>query len=186
MARFFSGSPGRRGSEPRVRASRWKKPAARAPRALAKEIKAVRSFIENEFIGLLAKSEMLESWKHWQVIYQLEVFGQEGSEIWHIDFGQNDLQIQKGEPGKTNLYEGIASSELHALIENRKPWDYVTLCGNYRTFNNIYRVTEGSFEFNPSEKMNFVFEPLMDVFPWDQEMDREKYMKDVRRWKGKV
>ena len=151
-----------------------------------REITAVRNFIENEFTLRLAKSEMLEAWKHWQVAYQLEVFGQEGSEIWNIDFGQDGINIQKAEPGKTNLYEGIASSELFALIENKTSWDYVTLCGNYRTFNNIYRVTEGSFEFNPSEKMNCVFEPLMEAFPWDHEMDREKYMRAVRRWKGKA
>ncbi|MGV7220737.1 MAG: MBL fold metallo-hydrolase [Nitrospinales bacterium] len=150
------------------------------------EMDAVRGFIENDLINRIEKSEMLEAWQYWQVVYQLEIFGQTGSEVWHIDFGQKDLKIQKGEPGKTNLYEGIASSELHALIENRRPWDYVTLCGNYRTFNNIYRVTEGSFEFNPSEKMNCVFEPLMEAFPWDHDMDREKYMKDVRRWKGKA
>ena len=150
-----------------------------------REIAAVRDFIENEFTRRLAKSEILEAWKHWQVAYQLEVFGQEGSEIWNIDFGQDGINIQKAEPGKTNLYEGIGSSELFALIENKTSWDYVTLCGNYRTFNNIYRVTEGSFEFNPSEKMNCVFEPLMEAFPWDHAMDREKYMREVRRWKGK-
>jgi len=26
---------------------------------------------------------------------------------------------------------------------------------------------------------------LMVLFPWDHKMDREKYIKDVRRWKGK-
>jgi hypothetical protein len=31
---------------------------------------------------------------------------------------------------------------------------------------------------------NYTLEPLMDIFPWDQKMDREKYMKDVRRWKN--
>jgi hypothetical protein len=26
----------------------------------------------------------------------------------------------------------------------------------------------------------------MEIFPNDQEMDREKFMKDVRRWKGRA
>jgi hypothetical protein len=25
----------------------------------------------------------------------------------------------------------------------------------------------------------------MDIFPWDGDMDRRKFMKDVKRWKGK-
>jgi len=27
---------------------------------------------------------------------------------------------------------------------------------------------------------------LMEAFPWDEAMNREKFMKDVRRWKGKT
>ena len=72
------------------------------------------------------------------------------------------------------------------MIEKRTSWDYVALCGNYRTFNNIYRVTEGNFQYFSSEKVNQVLEPLMEAFPADLEMDREKYMKEVRRWKGKA
>jgi hypothetical protein len=71
------------------------------------------------------------------------------------------------------------------LIEGKTPWDYVALCGNYRTFNNIYRVTSGSFELPPKDSSNYALEPLMVLFPWDRKMDREKFMKDVRRWKGK-
>jgi len=25
----------------------------------------------------------------------------------------------------------------------------------------------------------------MDIFPWDKDMDRRKFMRDVQRWKGK-
>ena len=150
------------------------------------EMKTVRNFIENQLVDRISKSEMLQGWQHWQMVYQLEVFGQEGSEIWHIDFAQPEFRIQKGDLGKTNLYEGISSSELYALIEGTTSWDYVTLCGNYRTFSNMYRVTNGGFEIPPSDKSDYALEPLMDAFPWDQAMDREKYMKDVRRWKGKA
>ena len=62
----------------------------------------------------------------------------------------------------------------------------MALCGNYRTFNNIYRINNGSFEIPPEDKTNYALEPLMDIFPWNQAMDREKFMKDVRRWKGKA
>lgn len=152
----------------------------------ANEMRVVRDFVENQFMDRLLKSELLEDWLHWQVAYQLEVFGQKGSEIWSIDFAEDKPRIQKEDLGKINLYEGIASSEFCNLIEGKTSWDYVTLCGNYRTFNNLYRITEGNFEYFPSEKMNVAFEPLMDVFPWDQAMDREKFMKDVRRWKEKA
>ncbi len=150
------------------------------------EMRVVRDFVENQFMDRLLKSELLEGWMHWQMAYQLEVFGQEGSEMWSIDFAQDKPRIQKEDLGKINLYEGIASSEFYNLIEGKTSWDYVTLCGNYRTFNNLYRITEGNFEYFPSDKMNVAFEPLMDVFPWDQAMDREKFMKDVRRWKEKA
>ena len=150
-----------------------------------KEISIIQDFIEKQFMKLILASEMLEGWKHWQIVYQLEIFGREESEIWSIDFGQSDPSLQKGDLGKINLYEGIASSEFHALIEGKTSWDYVALCGNYRTFNNIYRITNGSFEIPPKDTSNYALEPLMVLFPWDRKMDREKFMKDVRRWKGK-
>jgi L-ascorbate metabolism protein UlaG (beta-lactamase superfamily) len=156
------------------------------PKQHKREMKVVRDFIENHLMGRILKSDMLGGWLHWQVVYQLEVFGQGDSEVWGIDFAQDKLRLQKGDLGKINIYEGIGSSELYALIEGTTSWDYVTLCGNYRTFNNIYRITDGSFEIPPEDKSNYTLEPLMEAFPWDKVMDREKFMKDVRRWKGKA
>ncbi len=151
------------------------------------EMSVIRDFIENQYLDHILKSEILQGWKHWRMVYQLEVFGQGGeSDIWSIDFGLSELSIQKGDLGKINLYEGIASSELYALIQKTTSWDYVALCGNYRTFNNIYRITDGKLEYFPSEKINQALEPLMDTFPADLTMDREKYLKDVRRWKDKA
>jgi UDP-MurNAc hydroxylase len=150
------------------------------------EMETVKDFIQNRFMDMMLKSDMMLGWRHWKIVYQLEVFGQAGSEIWSVDFGMEELTIQEGDIGKINLYEGISSSELVALIEKRTSWDFVSLCGNYRTFNNVYRVAEGRFEYYPGEEIDHVLEPLMDIFPSNAEMDREKYMKDVRRWKGKA
>ena len=156
------------------------------PTQYKKEMDVVEDFIENCLLERILKSELLGGWKHWQIVYQLEVFGQEGSQIWTIDFAEvGNPKIQKGDIGKINLYEGISSSELCALIEGNTSWDYVTLCGNYRTFNNIYRITEGGFELPPEDKSNYALEPLMDLFPWDKDMDKRKFMRDVHRWKGK-
>ena len=152
-----------------------------------REMKVVENFIENCLLERILNSELLGGWQHWQIVYQLEVFGQEGSQPWSIDFANPDKpQLHKGDIGKINLYEGISSSELCALIEGSTSWDYVTLCGNYRTFNNIYRVTDGGFEIPPEDRSNYALEPLMDIFPWDGDMDRRKFMKDVKRWKGKA
>ena len=151
---------------------------------LEKESQGIRDFMEHQFFKRILASEMLEAWKHWQMSYQLEVFGKEESKIWSIDFAQMDLKLQTGALGKINLYEGIAASELWALIEERTSWDFVALCGSYRTFNNIYRITNGSFEIPPDDSSNYALEPLMVLFPWDRKMDREKFMRDVRRWKG--
>lgn len=153
-----------------------------------REQKVVRDFVESELLDRLLSSDLLDGWKHWQVVYQLEVFGRMGepSEIWSIDFGSDNIELVKGQLNKINIYEGIATSELSALVEKRTSWDYVALNGNYRTFNTIYRVTDGNFEYYPSEQITQALEPLMDTFPWDREMDREKFMKDVRRWKNKA
>ena len=156
------------------------------PKQHEKEMKVIRDFIENHLMERILRSDMLKFWLHFQVVTQLEVFGQEGSEVWGIDFAQDKLQVQKGDLGKINIYEGIGSSELYALIEGTTSWDYVTLCGNYRTFHNIYRVTDGSLELPPEDLSNYSLEPLMEAFPWDEAMNREKFMKDVRRWKGKA
>lgn len=157
------------------------------PKQVEQEFIAIRDFVENQLLDRLKKADMWNGWQEWQVCYQLEVFGQgKEPEVWSIDFGLPEPEIQKGDLGKINVFEAIASSELHALIEKRTSWDYVALCGNYRTFNNIYRVTEGNFEYYSSEKLNQVVEPLMEAFPATLEMDREKFMKDVRRWKNKA
>jgi UDP-MurNAc hydroxylase len=157
------------------------------PEQYAKEMKVVGNFIETCLLERILNSELLSGWQHWQIVYQLEVFGQEGPQAWTIDFGQpGKPQLHKGDIGKINLYEGISSSELCALVEGTTSWDYVTLCGNYRTFNNIYRITKGRVELPPEDKSNYALEPLMDIFPWDTDMDQRKFMRDVKRWKGKT
>ncbi len=157
------------------------------PTEYDREMKVVAEFLENCLLERILNSELLGGWQHWQIVYQLEVFGQEDSQIGAIDFGHPGKPVlHKGDLGKINLYEGISSSELCALIEGTTSWDYVTLCGNYRTFSNIYRVTDGGFEIPPEDKSNYALEPLMDLFPWDSDMDRRKFMRDVKRWKGKA
>ena len=149
-----------------------------------REMQVVDDFIGNCLIERVLKSELLEGWKHWQIVYQLEVFGQDKPQAWTVDFSQSgEPKLHKGDIGKINIYEGISSSELCALVEGKTSWDYVTLCGNYRTFNNIYRITDGRFELPPEDKSNYALEPLMDIFPWDSDMDRQKFMRDVKRWK---
>jgi len=150
-----------------------------------KEIQIIKGFLENQFIDKLNSCEKVDGWRHWQTLYQLEVFGPNGtSNIWNIDFRNEDLNIQKDCLPKTTLYEGISASDLVCLIEGRTSWDFVGISGCYRTFNNVYRVGQGTFEFFPTEK-DFPL-PLLQVFPSDRKMDREKYMRDVRRWKGKA
>ena len=52
--------------------------------------------MESCFIERILNSELLQGWRHWQIVYQLEVFGQEGPQPWSIDFSQPEkLQIQK-------------------------------------------------------------------------------------------
>jgi len=151
----------------------------------AKEMNIITIYIDNHFINKMNSCGMLEGWRHWQTLYQLEVFGPNGgSDIWSIDFRDEDLKIYKGALGKINLYEGIAASDLARLIEGKTSWDFVGISGNYRTFGNIYRVGPGIFEFFPNEK-TFPL-PLLYAFPSDRKMDRGKYMREVHRWKGKV
>ena len=154
------------------------------PKEYKREMQVVDDFIGNCLIERVLKSELLEGWKHWQIVYQLEVFGQDKPQAWTVDFSQSgEPKLHKGDIGKINIYEGISSSELCALVEGKTSWDYVTLCGNYRTFNNIYRITNGRFELPPEDKSNYALEPLMDIFPWDSDMDRQKFMRDIKRWK---
>jgi len=154
------------------------------PTEYKREMQVVHDFIGNCLLERVLKSELLEGWKHWQIVHQLEVFGQDKPQAWTIDFSQSgEPKLHKGDIGKINIYEGISSSELCALVEGKTSWDYVTLCGNYRTFNNIYRITDGRFELPPEDKSNYALEPLMDIFPWDSDMDRQKFMRDIKRWK---
>jgi UDP-MurNAc hydroxylase len=149
-----------------------------------KERQVVTEFIENKLVDLLVESESIQTWVEWKTVYQLEVFGANGSDIWSIDFGGEDATVQKGRIGKVNLYEGIGCSELYNLIEKKTSWDFVGVAAQYRTFKNIYRVEKGNAECY-SKEQRFP-QPLTEIFAPDRAMDREKYMKDVRRWKDKA
>ena len=150
-----------------------------------KEWQAVVDFIENRLVGLLVEKKAVQSWVKWKVVYQLEVFGQDGSEIWCLDFAGENADIIKGRIGKINLYEGIACSEFYNLIQNETSWDYVGINGQYRTFKDIYRIRLGEFEHWTGTEKKFP-QPLTEVFPAGQDMDRAKFMRDVKRWKGNV
>ena len=98
----------------------------------------VVNFIEKEFVNKVIQQKAVQQWVEWQVVYQIEVFGQEGSQIWCMDFTGEDASIIKGRVGKINLYEGIACSELYRLIHNDTSWDYVGINGQYRTLSLIH------------------------------------------------
>ena len=152
------------------------------PGQRAQQKEAVIKFIEGgEFLDQLMRSDVMETFQHWGIGYRMECFDEDSSDIWSIDF-RNAPAIQKGYFGSVNLYEGIGYSELYGLIQGETNWDFVGASGQYRTFHNIYRVDRGNFEFYPQEKK--FPQPLAKVFPPNREMDREKFMKDVRRWKG--
>jgi beta-lactamase family protein len=149
-------------------------------RAMEKE--EVTRFIEGgAFLEKLSQSEVMAAYQHWGIGYRLELFDEDHSDIWSIDFSKPPA-VQKGYFGTVNLYEGIGYSEFYRLIQGDTNWDFVGASGQYRTFHNIYQVAQGNFESYPQEKK--FPQPLTEIFPGDREMDREKYLKDVRRWKG--
>ncbi len=149
-----------------------------------KEWQVVVDFIENKLVDKLIEKKAVQSWVDWKLAYQLEVFGLDGSEIWCLDFAGENTDIIKGRIGKINLYEGIACSEFYSLIQDETSWDFVGINGQYRTFKDIYRVQKGEFEHWTRTDKKFP-QPLTEVFPAGQDMDRKKFMRDVKRWKGK-
>ena len=146
----------------------------------------VVNFIEKEFVNKVIQQKAVQQWVEWQVVYQIEVFGQEGSQIWCMDFTGEDASIIKGRAGKINLYEGIACSELYHLIHNDTSWDYVGINGQYRTFKDLYRIRLGEFEIWEGQGKKRFPQPLTEIFPAGQDMDRVKFMRDVKRWKSKT
>ena len=151
-----------------------------------KEWNEVVDFIENQFVEKVVQKKAIQSWVEWQVVYQIEVFGLESSQIWCLDFAGEDAAIIKGRVGKINLYEGIACSELYRLIHQDTSWDYVGINGQYRTFKDIYRIQLGEFEKWKGEGKEKFPQPLTELFPAGTEMDRAKFMRGVRRWKSKL
>jgi len=145
------------------------------------EWQQAEDFILNQMPGLLEKSEMVEAWKSWKIVYQLELFGPNESKIWTLDFG-GEVKFNSGRMDKINLYEGIGLSEFNQFIRGETSWDFAGVAAQYRTFHNIYRVEQGRFEMFPQK--NKFPQPLAQLFPDGPEMDRQKFMKDVRRWKG--
>jgi len=151
-----------------------------------KEWIEVVDFIENQFVNKVIQEKAVQHWVEWQVVYQIEVFGQEDSQVWCMDFTGEDASIIKGSVGKINLYEGIACSELYRLIHNDTSWDYVGINGQYRTFKDVYRIRLGEFEKWEEQGREKFPQPLTEIFPAGQEMDRDKFLRDVKRWKSKT
>lgn len=146
------------------------------------EMEVVRDFVEQAFLDALKKSKMFSVYREWQIAYQVEIFGEEGSTaIYSIDFSSETPEVVEGRIGRINLYEGISASEFHAFIEGTANWDFVGIAGQYRHFHNIYRLADGQFECFPQEKKFPA--PLMEVFPAGRDMDRDKFMRDAVRWK---
>jgi hypothetical protein len=144
---------------------------------------AAAKFVEEEMPARLRASRMMEVWTHWNMSYQLEVFGLTDSDIWTFEFA-GDLKVARGRGGKVNLYEGIACSELYRLTRNETNWDFVGASAQYRTFHNIYKVENGNYSYYPQDQK--FPQPLMEIIPSGKNMDLEKFMKDVRRWKDSV
>ena len=151
-----------------------------------KEWNEVVDYIENQFVEKVVQKKAVQSWVEWQVVYQIEVFGLKRSQIWCLDFAGEDAAIIKGRVGKINLYEGIACSELYRLIHQETSWDYVGINGQYRTFKDIYRIQLGEFEKWDGDSKEKFPQPLTELFPAGTEMDRTKFMRDVRRWKSNL
>ena len=147
-----------------------------------KQWNEVVEFIEKQFVEKVVEKKAVQTWVEWQVVYQLEVFGQDGSEIWCLDFAGEDASIIKGRIGKINLYEGIACSELYRLIHHDTSWDYVGINGQYRTFKDIYRIRLGEFEKWVGEGKEKFPQPLTELYPAGPDMDRAKFMREVKRW----
>lgn len=77
----------------------------------------------------------------WQIIYQLEVIFPDGCQKWHIDFGQEEIQIKPGRNPLANLFTYITASSFYSLMQKKRDWDYLMCSGEYRTFNKIYAVS---------------------------------------------
>ena len=56
------------------------------------EMQVVEDYIQGAYIDLLSASDKLDGWRHWQTLYQLEVFDASGgSESWNIDFREKKI-----------------------------------------------------------------------------------------------
>lgn len=146
------------------------------------EMEAAREYVEQGLLEALKGSKMYSVYREWQIAYQLEIFGEEDSVIYSIDFSCDTPEVVPGRIGRINLYEGIGASELNGFLEGTANWDFVGIAGQYRHFHNIYRLADGQFECFPQAKKFPA--PLMEAFPAGRDMDREKFMRDAVRWKA--
>ena len=70
------------------------------------------------------------------------------------------------------------------MIHHDTSWDYVGINGQYRTFKDIYRIRLGEFEKWEGEGKEKFPQPLTELFPAGPEMDRAKFMREVKRWRA--
>ena len=65
------------------------------------ELKIIEEFIEGVYIEKLNACDKIDGWKHWQTLYQIEVFDSNGdSQAWNIDFRDKKIRASKKNLGK--------------------------------------------------------------------------------------
>ncbi|WP_019503698.1 MBL fold metallo-hydrolase [Pleurocapsa sp. PCC 7319] len=133
-----------------------------------------------QFINQNKNSLFLE-YCHWQAVYQLEIVFPDGSQTWHFDFSEEQIQCQVGRNPLANVFTAIAASRFYSLIQGIKGWDYVQMGGYYRRFHKLYQATPyGIVQPNDSSSV-FIKEPLQEKFPY-----KEAYQKardyEIEKW----
>ncbi|WP_019503699.1 MBL fold metallo-hydrolase [Pleurocapsa sp. PCC 7319] len=119
---------------------------------------------------------------HWQVIYQLEVVFPDGSQIWHFDFSEKQIQCRVGRNPLANLFNAITASSLYGIMQGTKGWDYAYLGGFYRSFHKLYQATPYGIVKSINESSNFSFpQPLYAKFPYDRVYERVRNY-ETKKW----
>jgi UDP-MurNAc hydroxylase len=109
-------------------------------------LESIKSTLETEICVNLPefirqkRNSLFQEHDRWQVIYQLEVIFPDGCQKWHIDFTQEQIQVQQGRNPLANLFSYITASSFYSLIQKKKDWDYLSCSGEYRFFQKIYSI----------------------------------------------
>ncbi|NEO79039.1 MBL fold metallo-hydrolase [Moorena sp. SIO4G3] len=128
------------------------------------------------------KSDLFLEYRHWKIIYQLEIVFPSETQQYYFDFSEDNIQCHSGYSPLAHLFTTVAASNFYGLIKGIRSWDAANIGGYYRSFQKLYIPTPYGI-IKPIEGKNISLEDPIELrFPYEDIFEKVR-QHEVQKWK---